>query len=127
MSRPEGSAEELEQRRRRAVAMVQRGATQRDAALRYGVTQSAVSRWVSQLRDKGEAGLAARPTPGRPAALSDRQKRQLIRLLRKRPADLGFAGDRWTASSIRQLIGDRFGVWYHRDHMSRVVRDLADY
>lgn len=105
--------------------MVQRGSTQQEAALRYGVTQSAVSRWVSQFFNQGEAGPVARPTPGRPAALSDRQKRQLIRLLRKRPADLGFNADRWTASSIRQLIGDHFGVWYHPDHISRVLHNLG--
>ena len=125
MSRPKGSPKDLENRRRRALAMLRDGATQQEVADRFGVGQPAVSKWLKLYTEGGEAALDARPTPGRPSALSDRQKSQLSRWLLKRPTQLGFATDLWTLPRIRELIGERFGVWYHRDHLSRLIRDLG--
>lgn len=124
MGRPSGTAAELEARRRRAVRMVQNGATQRLVAARLGVSQSAVSRWMTQFHEGGVSSLKARPTPGRPSSLSDNQMQRLAGMLRKRPAQLGFDAGRWTLPLIRDLIGKRFRIWYHQDHLSRLTREL---
>ena len=124
-SRSAGSAVELEKRRRRAVRMVRNGATQQRVATRLRVTQSAVSRWVTQFHSGGASALAARPAPGRPRGLSDTQKRRISAMLRRRPGQFGFDSIRWTLPMVRELIGRRFNVWYHKDHLSRLSRELG--
>lgn len=50
------------------------------------------------------------------------QVRQLGQLLLDSPQDAGLQGDRWTPSSIAELIFRRFGVRYHTRSISRVLR-----
>src|SRR5271166_2001688 len=79
--RPVGSAAELERRRRRAVRLVQGGHSLSTVARMVGAAVSAVWQWREIWRRRGEPGLKARPTPGRPAKLTPRQRQRLPRLL----------------------------------------------
>ena len=123
--RPYGSAAELERRRRRAIAWLEKGCSAAEAALRVGVDPSSVRRWRQAFRRRGEAGLNARPHPGRPSLLSRRQKDVLARRLRKGPRANGFPTDAWTGPRIIELIERRYGVRYHVDHVPRFLDSLS--
>jgi transposase len=57
--------------------------------------------------------------------LSAEQRAQLPALLARGAEAYGFRGDVWTARRAAQLIADTFGVRYHRDHVSRLLRQLG--
>lgn len=123
--RPAGSPEELEQRRVRGIALLKEGLTPVDIAQRLGVDRRSVRRWKAAHREHGASGIAARPAPGRPSALNEKQKRRLEQLLLKGAMAAGFLSDLWTCPRVAQVIRDRFDVTYHVDHVGRLLHSLG--
>ena len=123
--RPHGSPQELERRRRRAVALLSEGASVTQVARRLGCSHSSVILWRDAVRRRGPTALAARPAPGRPPKLTARQRARLPRLLVQGAVALGFATDLWTTGRIATLIRQRFGVPLHRAHVGRVLAALG--
>ena len=69
--RPKGTAEELERRRRRAVALLDQGYGVREVAEMVGASPGAVTRWRQAHEEGGDAGLAARKNVTPPPAVHD--------------------------------------------------------
>src|ERR1700680_3597983 len=69
MSRPIGTAAELERRRRHAVDLLNQGESPTVVARILGVGRPSLYRWL-QLASSGPDGLTAKPHPG-PTALRD--------------------------------------------------------
>jgi transposase len=67
------SAQELENRRRLAVARVNDGYAQVEVARFLGVNVRSVRRWVAAHRREGEAGLSASTAPGQAPRLTPEQ------------------------------------------------------
>lgn len=116
-----GSAQVLEARRRRALTLVRLGLSLNAAARRLGCAASSVMRWVRAHRRHGDAGLKVRPAPGRPRRLTARQEARLLRELLRGALAHGYATDLWTTRRIAEVIERRFGVRYHRAHVSRLL------
>ena len=115
-----------EERRKRAWALKQQGWLQKDIAAALGVSAGAVSQWLKRAREVGGvAALARRPPPGRTPRLSQAQRTQLPALLAREAEAHGFRGDVWTATRVAEVIRRTFGVRYHRDHVSRLLRQLG--
>jgi transposase len=123
--RPAGSPKELEQRRVRAIALLKEGVAPVAVAQRLGVDRRSVRRWKAAHRTHGASGIQAKPAPGRPSALSEKQKRRLERLLLNGAAAGGFPSDLWTCPRVAQLIRRRFAVDYHVDHVGRLLHALG--
>ncbi len=123
--RPNGSASELERRRRRAIDLLDRGLTPREVADRVGADPSSVRRWRQSYRRKGARGLEPKPHPGRPSRLTPRQKRSLERRLLKGARADGFDSDLWTCPRIAEVIEYHYGVEYHVDHIPRLLASLG--
>lgn len=123
--RPNGSAAELERRRRRGIELLDKGFSTTEVADRIGADSSSVRRWRQAHRRKGEAGLAAKPHPGRPARLAKRQKTLLVKRLLKGAKANGFSTDLWTCPRIGELIEQQYGVQYHVDHIPRLLASLG--
>lgn len=123
--RPQGSAQELERRRRRAVELMRQGHSNTQIAERLGTTPQSVGRWRRAHQKRGDAALAAKPAPGRPPRLSPRQKQRLVARLLKGARANGFATDLWTCPRIVELIARRYGVRYHVDHIPRLMASLG--
>ena len=124
--RTHGSAEQLEARRRRAVRMVVgEGISPAEVASRVGASRRSVDRWVQAYRRSGEEALAAKPHPGAPCRLTDRQREDLRRRLIKGALSQGFATELWTCPRVRRLIAERYGVEYHVDHVPRLLASLG--
>ena len=79
-----GTSAELERRRTLAVQRVVEGFySPEDVADFLDVDTRSVRRWLADFRQNGTAGLAARPTPGRPPKLTPPQEKIVCRWLRR--------------------------------------------
>ena len=123
--RPSGSPEALERRRRRAVDLLDRGYAPVDVARRLGVDRRTVRRWKAAYHRHGIDGIAARPGPGRPSKLDDGLRQQLVQLLLRGAQAAGYPTDLWTCPRVAGVIGRRFGVHYHVDHVGRLLHALG--
>jgi transposase len=115
--RSKGSASALEAIRQRAVHNVLSGQTQAAVARVLGVHPVTVAKWVARHRAEGDAGLIAKPTPGRPRFLTPEQDRQVRAWLAGKPTAHGFPTDLWTARRVAELIRRKFGVAFHPNYL----------
>ena len=123
--RPHGSPNELEQRRRRALALLDQGLPPVLVAQRLGVDRRSVRRWKAAVGREGPGALTARPASGRPPKLSARHRHRLEQALLAGAQAAGFDTDLWTCPRVAQLIRQRFGIGYHVDHLGRLLRSLG--
>lgn len=123
--RPPGSPEQLERRRRRAIALLRKGLNLSAVAAKVGCSVSSVFLWREAYRKQGEGALTAKPAPGRPSKLDPRQKQVLTRLLLQGALSCGYPTDLWTTGRVADLIEKRFGVDYHPNHLWRLLQGLG--
>ncbi len=123
--RPSGKPEVLEDRRDRAIRLLREGQRPVDVARMLGVDRRSVRRWNAAYRSQGREGIEARPNTGRPHRLSAGKRRKLEQLLLKGGRAAGFPTDLWTCPRIASVIDKHFGVSYHVDHLSRLMRSLG--
>ena len=114
-----------EGRRLRAWALARKGWTQQAIAEALGVTQGAVSQWLSWARAGGVTALRRRVAPGPRPKLSEPQRAALPALLAPGPEAFGFQGDVWTTKRVAAVIAVRFKVRYHPAHVSRLLRAVG--
>jgi transposase len=93
------------------------GRTQAAVATALDVHPVTVAKWMAKHRSQGEAGLAAKPTPGRPRFLTPQQDRQVRRWLAQKPTVHGFPTDLWTARRVAELIQRKFGISFHPNYL----------
>lgn len=120
MSRPIGTADELERRRRRAVRAVADGESRRTVAKALGVHYKTVARWVRQARTPG--GVAARPHPGPTPGLTDADLQRLAGLLAQGAKAHGWHNELWTAARVARLIERGFDLDYHPERVREILR-----
>jgi transposase len=112
-----------EWRRLRALYLFQHGWTEGKIAEALGASKGAVSQWLATARREGRKALLSRPH-GTHAKLTDEQKRLIPDFLWHGPEAYGFRGDVWTCPRIVAVLAREFGVTYHRDHVSRLLKEL---
>ena len=88
------------------------------------VSPASVRRWKKIVQRHGLEGLRTKPAAGRPAKLSKRQKRALVRVLTKGAQAAGFSSDLWTGRRVAELIRRKFKVEYHPHHVLKILRQL---
>ncbi len=101
--------------------LLKEGRTLSAVARMVGAAVSAVWQWRETLRQRGPAGLKAKPVPGRPRVLTRQQRRRLPRLLLRGAQAYGYHTDLWTCARVAAVIEREFGVRYHPAHVSRVL------
>jgi transposase len=114
-----------EWRRLRAWELLQQGWSQHDIADALGASEGAVSHWIHTAEDAGTEALRSHTSPGRPAKLTPAQRRQIPEFLWHGAEAYGFRGDVWTCTRVAQVIGWELGISYHKDHVSRLLKDLG--
>ena len=115
-----------EERRKRAWQLKHEGWPQKDIAAALGVSEGAVSQWMKRAREGGGTeALSQRPSPGARPRLRADQRAQVPGLLVRGAEAHGFRGDVWTATRVAEVIWRHFGVRYHPDHVSRLLRHLG--
>lgn len=122
--RPQGSAEELERRRRRALKLLDEGRSLNEVAGIIDCAASSVMRWRNARKEGGDRALKVKSSPGRPPKLSPDQRQELVRLLLRGAMAHGYRTELWTTARIAEVIERHFGVRYHRDHVGRLMHSL---
>jgi len=123
--RSQGSAKELERRRRLAVRRVQEGRPAAEVARFIGVHERTVRRWVKTQEVQGDEGLAAKPQLGPKPKLTAQQEAEVLSWLSRNPteAEFGFPTELWTGVRIAQLIQGRMDVKMNPNYLIKWLRD----
>ncbi len=111
-----------ESRRLRGWELVQKGWKQTDVAQGLGVSEGAVSQWVSRAKKGGKEALLHLKPPGAPARLTCEQLTQLPKLLSRGAEAFGFLGDIWTQPRVTEVIKREFGVSYDPSQVGRILK-----
>ena len=125
MPRPKGSADLLENRRKRALVLLDRGFSLHEVGRQIGCAAVSVMRWRDARRWGGEQALKVRFSPGRPWKLNQGERKRLVRLLLKGSLAYGYRTNLWTTARIAELVEREFGISYHRDHIGRLMHSLG--
>lgn len=122
MPRPFGPAELIENRRHRALDLLDKGSSINEVGRMIGCAASSVMRWRDSRKNDGPAGLKVKFSPGRPLKLSSKDRKKLFKLLLKGAISSGYATELWTTARISEVIKNKFHISYHRDHVGRLMR-----
>lgn len=119
------SHETSETIRRLAVRRVKEGEAPSGVINSYGLCRMTIYKWLRALGRGGEAALRARKHPGRPPALTPRQKVQVRRWINgKDPRQYGFDFGLWTRQIVAALIAQKFGVSLGVTAVGRLLAEL---
>src|SRR5512135_1781458 len=102
--RPKGTKQQLEVRRRTAVALRKEGLSVRGVAARVRCVPSSVVRWTQAFDRHGDKGLDPIPQAGGTARLSPDDKVKLVGFLLRGPTAFGWTTELWTLSRVAKLI-----------------------
>jgi transposase len=114
-----------EWRRFQAVKLDSLGWLEVDIAEALGVSKGTVSRWLAIADVSGPEALHSHPSAGSPPKLTVEQFARLPDFLWHGAEAYGFRGDVWTCARITQMIQWELGVSYHKDHVSRLMKELG--
>ena len=114
-----------EWRRLQAWDLKQRGWKQQDIAEALAASKGAVSQWMHRAAASGVNALLSHSSIGHPPKLKAAQKRCIPEFLWHGAEAYGFRGDVWTCPRVAKVIEWEFGVAYHKDHVSRLLKDLG--
>jgi transposase len=114
-----------EARRLRAWELKQKGWKQKDIAEALGVSDGAVSQWLTRAREGGSEALRSNPAPGPTPKLTEEQLDKLPGLLAQGARHFGFREEVWTQPRVAWLIQREYGVTYHPAHVGRILKRLG--
>ncbi|HEY9372172.1 MAG TPA: winged helix-turn-helix domain-containing protein [Streptomyces sp.] len=107
--------------RLQAVERFAGGEKNREIAAALRVSERSVERWRRAWRERGEAGILSKGSPGRPR-LSPVQVARLELELDGGPLVQGWADQRWPLARIKRLIGRLFHVSYTVEGTWRLLK-----
>jgi transposase len=113
-----------EWRRLRAWHLFRRGWAEHEIAEALGASCAAVSQWLSKARSGGRRALLSQ-VRGKHAKLTEEQKQLIPDFLWHGPEAYGFRGEVWSCPRVVEVLTREFGVTYHRDHVSRILKELG--
>src|SRR5437879_12406170 len=101
MPRLKGSSDMLEDRRRRALTLWDKGLSLNEVGRRIHCDASSVLRWLRARRRGGPDALRVRFSPGRPWTLGARQRARVVKTLVQGPQAHGYRTQLWTTDRKR--------------------------
>jgi len=122
--RPKGTQQQLEIRRRVAMALLQDSWGVRKVARHVQASPGSVCRWRDTLGHQGETGLNAKRHPGSTPKLSAEPCQSLLALLSQGARAHGYRNALWTLRRIAALMDRHFGLAYCPSGGWRVLRRL---
>jgi transposase len=113
-----------EARRKRAFELKNKGWLQRDIAQALGISEAAVSLWMSNKDRLGNEAWRSKARGHKEAKLTKQQLSLIPELLSYGAEAYGFLGDIWTCARIAIIIKEEFGISYHKAHVSRILKSI---
>ncbi|MBI4446347.1 MAG: IS630 family transposase [Acidobacteria bacterium] len=115
----------LEQRRRKAAKLLERGLSEAEVARRVGVHRQSVNRWARQLETGGAKALKRAGRAGRKPKLTESDRRKIREGLQRGPEALGYGTGLWTCWRVADLIEWECGIRYTTTQVWRILRKLG--
>ena len=118
MRYPDGGGLDAAERARRekvrlaAAEMIEAGASDRQIAKHFRVSQMSANRWRRSLAAGGREALASKGAGGAQCKLTPAQVAELEAVLEEGPAAAGYADQCWTLARVAEQCWRRFGVEY---------------
>lgn len=104
--------------RLRSVRLVLAGRSTVEVAVKFGDSQTAVSKWVRRFKERGEAGLGDLPRSGRPSTLTPSQEKKLRAFVAR---TLTVSG-----GTLALHLREKLGVSLTRRQCERILKKLRD-
>jgi len=123
--RPCGTPQQLEQRRRKAIALLEQGYRNQEVARLVGASPTTICNWKKAYQKYGQAFFQVHSPPGRACRLSDRQIEQLQKLLLKGARQNGYPTELWTLRRIAEVIQRHFGITYDLSSVWHLLRRMG--
>ena len=123
--RPKGTPKELERRRLRAMALLDKGVSGVEVAKTVGATPGAISQWKARYQRAGPDALMAKSHSGPEPKLTAKQRKRLGRMLLQGACKHGYCTELWTLKRIAELIDSHFGVAYEQSGVWRLLRAMG--
>ncbi|MGH6893863.1 MAG: winged helix-turn-helix domain-containing protein [Dongiaceae bacterium] len=115
----------MEARRRQALRLLDEEYSLNEVGRMVGCAPSSVMRWRNARARGGSQALKVVPTPGRPAALSHRDRQRVVQRLLKGAMANGFTTELWTLSRVGTVINQCCRIRFHRSHVARLLHELG--
>jgi transposase len=113
----------MENRRFRALSLLEEGLSQAEVARRTKVSRQSVLRWNQQRLAGGKPALRAAGRAGRKPKLVPDQEQELVKILVAGPEAAGFPTPLWTLDRVATVIRRQFGFACHPTTALRILRD----
>jgi len=123
--RPVGTTEQLEQRRRKAIALLEQRYRVNETAKLVGVTPGAITQWRKAYEKQGERFFEVHSPPGRPPGLPQKQKARLANVLLKGARQSGYPTELWTLQRIAEVIENHFGIAYDPSTVWHILKQMG--
>lgn len=121
---PSERTKQLEKRRLKAGEFFQGGSTQAWVARHFLVSTATTNAWYKAWRKNRKTGLLSKGRSGRPPKLTQKQLRNVEKILLKGPKAQGYATQLWTLERIARVIKKTTKETYHPGHVWKILRDL---
>ncbi len=114
---------QMADRRAEGVRLLEAGEMTQVQIARYlGVSEAAVSKWKKKLTEKGPQALEMQTATGRPPKLDQEAQQHLVEKLKQGALAAGFPTEQWTQARVKKVIQQEFGVCYHQNYISRLLK-----
>ena len=117
--------ETMEHLRFQAIKLWKRGKDVKDISEFFGVTVDAVYKWIKKYEHSGLTSLKRKKAPGAKPKLSERQIKQLVKLLKKPANTYGFSTPLWDCKKIHTFIRNKFHVNLDFTNIWRLLRKMG--
>src|SRR5438309_7268762 len=107
------------------VLLVAQGMTCPEVARLLGDAPRSVEYWVHRFEQQGLGGLAEGERSGRPSRLSEKQSKEINRVLRERPSDAGMRVNLWDGKTLSAWIEKTYGIQLGVRQCQRLFRQFA--
>jgi transposase len=119
------SEESRHDHRLHGVLLVAQGMTCPDVARLLGDAPRSVEYWVNRFQQQGLGGLIERERSGRPPRLSEKQTKEIDRVLRQKPSDAGMRVNLWDGKTLSAWIDKTYGIQLRVRQCQRLFRQLG--
>lgn len=107
-----------------AILLVSSGMNCPKVAEVLGDPERTIRYWAKRFNDEGLQGLIENERPGRPSKLTNKQIKQIDKVLRKSPRDVGMVTGIWDGKTLSAYIENKFQLNIGTRQCQRIFRML---